>query len=99
MKIFPVRAELFQTDGRTDGQTNMMKLPAFFAIFRTRLEGYGYMLRFPKQCISTHNNRQMLIILNASSSLMTENWLYQFFVRITINIFDINLVEASKTFL
>jgi hypothetical protein len=33
MKIFPVGAQLFITDGRTDGQTDMMKLMVAFSKF------------------------------------------------------------------
>jgi len=39
----------------------------------------------------------MLIILNVLSSLMDENWLYQFIDRITVKLFDINLVELPKS--
>jgi len=38
MKILPVRAELFQSDGRTDGQSVMTQLiVAFRYFFKTRL--------------------------------------------------------------
>jgi hypothetical protein len=38
MKIRPMEAELFDEDGRTDGQTDMTKLIVAFAVLRSRLK-------------------------------------------------------------
>ena len=49
--------------------------------------------------VSVHVTTDMFIILNVASSLRDENRVYQFLDRITVKIFDINLMDASKIFL